>query len=95
MDSPDPFAQRGGVSMEPEILAKLQRHRGYLDGRIRPYPFDPTVWIAETYIPGRTARKTWKVVREERSERYQLFSSPEQAAKALESWIHRFDAEEF
>lgn len=44
--------------MEPEILAKLKRKGGYHDGRIRPYPFDPSLWIAETYIPGRTAKKT-------------------------------------
>lgn len=55
--------------MEPEIIEKLKRHRGYLDGRIRPYPLDPTFWTAEVYIAGRTARKTWKVQREERSER--------------------------
>jgi hypothetical protein len=80
--------------MEPEMIAKLKRHRGYLDGRIRPYPGDLAVWIAEVYIPGRTAKKTWKVLREEGSERYQLFATPEQAAQALEEWIHRFDVGE-
>ena len=80
--------------MEPEIIAKLKRHRGYLDGRIRPNPLDPGTWIAEVYIAGRTAKKTWKVLREERSERYQLFATPERAAMALEGWIHRFDAGE-
>lgn len=79
--------------MKPEILAKLTRKGGYNDGRVRPYPFDPSLWIAETYIPGRTARKTWKVLREEKRDIYQLFASPEQAALALESWVHRFDEE--
>lgn len=77
--------------MEAETIAKLKRKRGYHDGRIRPYPFDERQWIAETYIPGRTARKTWKVLREERSEQYQLFATPEQAAASLESWINRFE----
>jgi len=80
--------------VEPEVIEKLKRHRGYLDGRIRPNPLDPAVWVAEVYIPGRTAKKTWKVLREEKSERYLLFATPEQAAQALEEWIHRFDAGE-
>jgi hypothetical protein len=79
--------------MESEILEKLKRKGGYNDGRIRPYPFDPALWIAETYIPGRTARKTWKVLREERRDAYRLFASAEQAALSLETWIHRFDDE--
>jgi hypothetical protein len=41
-------------------------------------------------IPGRTAKKTWKVLREERSEEYRLFATPEQAAAALEDWVNRF-----
>ena len=62
--------------MDAEIITKLKRKRGYNDGRIRLYPFDETKWIAETFIPGRTARKTWKVLREERSDLYQLFATP-------------------
>ena len=77
--------------MEPEMIEKLKRHRGYEGGRIRPNPLDPETWIAEVYIAGRTAKKTWKVQREEKSERYQLFATPEQAAGSLEDWIHRFD----
>ena len=78
--------------MEAEILEKLKRKRGYNDGRIRPYPFDQTQWIAETFIPGaRSWKPTWKVLREERSEQYQLFATPEQAAAALETWINRFE----
>ena len=80
--------------MDATILAKLQRKRGYNDGRIRLYQFDQTLWIAEVYIAGRTARKTWKVLREEKSERYRLFSTPEQAAVALEDWIYRFDVDD-
>ena len=79
--------------MGSEIIEKLKRRGGYNNGRIRPHPFDPSLWIAETYIPGRTARKTWKVLREERGEAYRLFASPEQAAMALEERIHRFDDE--
>jgi hypothetical protein len=74
-----------------EIVEKLKRHRGYNDGRIRPYPFDQTQWIAETYIPGRTAKKTWKALREEKSDKYRLFATPELAAAALEDWINRFE----
>ncbi len=79
--------------MKAEIVEKLKRRRGYNDGRIRPYPFDQARWIAETYIPGRTAKKTWKVLREERSDAYRLFVTPEQAATALEGWINRFERE--
>lgn len=77
--------------MQAEIIELLKRKRGYNDGRIRPYPFDQTQWIAETYIPGRTAKKTWKVLREERSDKYQLFATPEQAAAALADWIDRIE----
>jgi hypothetical protein len=77
--------------MEAEIIDKLKRKQGYNDGRIRPYPFEQTKWIAETYIPGKTAKKTWKVLREEKSDAYRLFAKPEQAAAALESWIRRFE----
>ena len=76
--------------MDNEIIEKLKRHRGYNDGRIRPYPLNETQWIADTSIPSKRARK-WKVLREEKSERYRLFATPEQAAIALEDWINRFD----
>ena len=79
--------------MKAEIVEKLKRKRGYNDGRIRPYPFDQARWIAETYIPGRTAKKTWKVLREERSDAYRLFATPEQAATALEDWVNRLEEE--
>jgi hypothetical protein len=77
--------------MHADVVEKLKRKRGYNDGRIRLYPFDQSYWIAETYIPGRTAKKTWKVLREERSDKYKLFATPEQAAFALEDWINRFE----
>lgn len=77
--------------MDNEIIEKLKRRRGYNDGRISPYPFDPTLWIAEAYISGKTAKKTWKILREERNEKYRLFKTPEQAAIALEDWINRFE----
>lgn len=77
--------------MDTTTLAHLQRHRGYHDARIRPYPSDTTRWIAEVYISGRTAKKTWKVLREERSERYRLFTTAEAAALAVEDWVNRFD----
>ena len=80
--------------MNAETLEKLKRKRGYHAGRIRPYPFDPSLWIAETYIPGKTAKQIWKVLREEKSERYQLFASAGQAAAALEEWINRFEWKE-
>ncbi len=80
--------------MTGEIVEKLKRNRGYNDGRIRPYPLDQTQWIAETYIPGRTAKKTWKVLREEKSDTYRLFATPELAAAALETWINRFEWKE-
>ena len=79
--------------MDAEIVEKLKQKKGYNNGRIRPYPFDQMQWIAETYIPGKTAKKTWKVLREERSDKYLLFATPEQAAEALEEWVNRFEEE--
>ena len=77
--------------MDAELIEKLKRRRGYNDGRIRPYPFDPTQWIAEAYISGKSAKKTWKVLREENSKKYRLFRTPEQATIALKDWINRFE----
>ena len=77
--------------MNADLIEKLKSKRGYNDGRIRVYPFDAAFWIAEIYIPGRMVKKTWKVLREERTDNYQLFASAEQAAIALESWINRFE----
>jgi hypothetical protein len=72
-------------------LKSSTKKRGYHDSCIRPYPFDQTQWIAETYIPGRTAKKTWKALRNPKSDNYQLFATPELAAVALESWVNRFE----
>jgi len=83
---------RKGKGMQSEIVEKLKRSRGYNDDRIGPYPNDPALWIAEFYIPGRTAKKTWKVMREEKRDVYRLFPSAEQAAHALEEWITRWSS---
>jgi len=79
--------------MQSEMIELLKPNRGYKHGRSRPYPFEQTQWIAETYIPGRTAKRTWKVLREERSDKYLLFATPERAAEALEEWVNRFEDE--
>ena len=77
--------------MEVEIIEKLKRKRGYNDGRIKPYPFDQTHLIEEVFIAVTTAKQTLKGLREEKSEKYRLFATPELAAAALEDWIHRFE----
>jgi hypothetical protein len=66
-----------------EILAKLQRHRGYRGWRIRPYPPRTTVFLAETstYI-GRGNTKGWRALWDEKDS-YRTFPTPEQAYDAL------------
>ncbi len=65
-------------------LTKLQRHGGYQGWRIRPYPPNPAVWLAETYIwLGRGNRKGWRALRDEKRGDYRTFQTPEQAYSAL------------
>jgi len=64
--------------VNPEILLKLQRHRGYEWNRIRPYPLQSALWIAETKIAGK-----WRGVRTLKSS-YRAFATPEHAYIALE-----------
>jgi hypothetical protein len=67
-----------------EILAKLQRHRGYQGWRISPYPLNTTLWLAETYTPlGHGNRKGWRSLWDEKRGDYRTFSTPEQAYSAL------------
>lgn len=67
-----------------EILAKLQRHRGYKGWRIRLYALNPARWLAETYTSiGRGNRKGWRSLWDEKRDRYRTFPTPEQAYDAL------------
>ena len=69
--------------MDAEIIAKLQTHRGYQGWRIRPYPFNPAVWLAETYtFIGRGNRKGWRALGDKRND-YRTFTTPDQAYNAL------------
>jgi len=66
-----------------EILAKLQRHRGYQGWRIRPYPHNTAVFLAETYVwLGRGNVKGWRALWDER-DTYRTFPTPEEAYAAL------------
>lgn len=66
-----------------EILAKLQRHRGYRGWRIRPYPSSTTVFLAETYtFIGRGNTKGWRALWDKK-ENYRTFLTPEQAYDVL------------
>jgi hypothetical protein len=71
------------MSIDGDILRKLQRHRGYQGQRVRPHSSHPTLWVAEihTFI-GRGNKKGWRVLWDEK-ERYRSFKSPEQAYTAL------------
>ena len=67
-----------------EVLAKLQEHRGYQGWRIRPYPYNTAVWLAETYtFIGRGNRKGWRALWNEKQGSYRTFASPKQAHEAL------------
>jgi hypothetical protein len=56
------------------ILAKLQRHRGYQGWRIRPYPLNSALWLAETYtFIGRGNRKGWRSLWDEKRGSYRTF----------------------
>jgi len=73
--------------MEPEIIEKLQHRRGYQGCRIRPHPFNSTVWLAEVYAPDvRSLRKGWKPFVDEKTRDYKVFKTPELAYKELEDW---------
>ena len=70
--------------MDTDILAKLQRHGGYQGWRVRPYPLNTTLWLAETYTPlGRGNRKGWRALRDAKRGDYRTFPTPEQAYSAL------------
>jgi len=67
-----------------EVLAKLQRHRGYRGWRIRPYPQSTAVFLAETYTwLGRGNTKGWRSLWDEKRNTYRTFLTPEQAYDAL------------
>ncbi|PWU23890.1 hypothetical protein C5B42_01350 [Candidatus Cerribacteria bacterium 'Amazon FNV 2010 28 9'] len=67
----------------PDIIAQLQRHRGYKGWRMRPHWRQANLWIAQyyTYI-GRGDKKGWRVLRDEK-EQYRTFRTPELAYMAL------------
>jgi hypothetical protein len=67
----------------PDIIAKLQRHRGYQGWRISPHWSKANFWIAEyyTYI-GRGDKKGWRVLRDEQ-ERCRTFRTAQLAYTTL------------
>ena len=83
-----------------ETLAKLQRHRGYRGWRIRPYPLNTAVFLAETYtFIGRGNAKGGRALWDEK-DNYRTFWTPEQAYDALlaiqqelEDLEHRYSPE--
>jgi hypothetical protein len=71
-------------TMNAEIMTKLQSHRGYQGWRIRPYPPNTAVFLAETYtFLGRGNRKGWRALRDAKRGDYRTFLTPEQAYNAL------------
>lgn len=77
--------------MDREILAKLQRHRGYRGWRIRPYSLNAALWMVETSIwLGHGNAKGWRVLRDDR-DNYRTFRTPEQAYEAWLSMQQEFD----
>jgi len=69
--------------MNADIMTKLQRHRGYQGWRIRPYPFNTAVFLAETYtFFGRGNTKGWRALWDEK-DNYRTFPTPEQAYDTL------------
>ena len=78
--------------MDAEIILKLQRHQGYQGWRIRPYPINPALWLAETYIwLGRGNRKGWRSLWDEKRNTYRTFRTPEEAYDALLAMQKEFD----
>jgi hypothetical protein len=70
--------------MNIDILAKLQRHRGYQGWRVRPYSLNPPRWLAETYGPiGRGTKKGWRSLWDEKRGDYRTFPTPDLAYAAL------------
>jgi hypothetical protein len=70
--------------MDVDMLTMLQRHRGYQGWRIRPYPFHPAVFLAETSIwLGRGNKKGWRKLGNEKRNTYRTFRAPEEAYDTL------------
>ncbi len=70
--------------MNADIISKLQRHGGYQGWRIRPYPLNTTLWLAETYTPlGRGNKKGWRLLWDKKRGDYRTFPTPELAYDAL------------
>ena len=68
---------------QPEILAKLLRDRGYQGWRIRPYPFNTAVFLAENYtFIGKGNKKGWRALLDKK-DNYRTFRTPEDAYDAL------------
>ena len=66
-----------------DVLAKLQRHSGYQGWRIRPYPYNPALWLAETYTYiGKGNTKGWRALTDKK-DNYRTFATPELAHEAL------------
>jgi len=79
-------------TMDAEILTKLQSHRGHQGWRIRPYPLNPAVWLAETYTPiGCGNRKGWRALWDEKRGDYRTFLTPGQAYGALLAMQKKLD----
>ena len=78
--------------MSTNIITKLQSPRGYQGQRIRPYPFDQTVWLAEVYtFIGRGNKKGWTALRDPKKGEYRIFQTPELAYQALETLQKEID----
>ncbi len=70
--------------MDADIIAKLQRHGGYQGWRMRPYPLNTALWLAETStFLGRGNRKGWRALRDAKRGDYRTFTTPEAAYEAL------------
>jgi hypothetical protein len=93
--------ERGSAPMNTTILMKLQNHRGHQGWRIRPYPNNPSTWLAETFTYiGHGNKKGWRALRDTKRGDYQTYATPEQAyaallalQKELDDLAARFDQE--
>jgi hypothetical protein len=66
-----------------KIMTKLLSHRGYKGWRIRPYPYNQALWLAETYtFIGKGNTKGWRALWDEK-DKYRTFATPDDAYKAL------------
>lgn len=78
--------------MTSDIITKLKTPRGHHGQRVRPHPHNPTLWLAENYVPlMKGNRKGWRALGDDRGN-IRTFHTAELAYGALLALQKELDA---